>query len=174
MLATVVITLFGADRPGLVEATAARVAAHGGNWLESRLLHLGGHFAGIVRIEVDSTRVAELREALLHSDSLGLTVVVHDTRAEVPLSPKNPPATLEIVGHDRPGIIRAVSQALATHRVNVEELTTERTYAPMTGEPIFQARASLTFPPGLEPATVRSELEKIAGDLMVDIHFLPK
>ncbi len=56
MLSTLVITLFGADRPGLVEATAARVAAHGGNWLESRLLHLGGHFAGIVRVEVEASR----------------------------------------------------------------------------------------------------------------------
>lgn len=174
MLSTLIITLFGADRPGLVEATAARVAAHGGNWLESRLLHLGGHFAGIVRVEVEAARAAELRQALLTPDSFGLTIVVHEPEKPAPLPGTHAPATLEVVGHDRPGIIRALSHALAAHHVNVEELTTERTNAPMTGEPIFQARASLSFPPGLDPSTVRTELEKIASDLMVDIRLTPK
>ena len=174
MLSTLVITIFGADRPGLVETTAARVAAHGGNWLESRLLHLGGHFAGIVRVEVDATRVQELRQALQQPDTTGLTVVVHEAQESAPVPSENAPATLEVVGHDRPGIIRALSHTLAARRVNVEELATERISAPMTGEPIFQARASLTFPPGLDPATVLADLEKIAGDLMVDIRFSPK
>ncbi len=174
MLSTLVITLFGADRPGLVEATAARVAAHGGNWLESRLLHLGGHFAGIVRIEVDATRAAELRQALLQPEPLGLTVVVHEAETSPRAPGDTTPATLEVVGHDRPGIIRALSRALAAQHVNVEELTTERTNAPMTGEPIFQARASLSFPQGLDPSTLRVELEKIAGDLMVDLRLTPK
>ncbi len=174
MLSTLVITLFGADRPGLVEATAARVAAHGGNWLESRLLHLGGHFAGIVRVEVEASRAAELRQALLQPDPVGLTVVVHEAESSPRVATDKAPAILEVVGHDRPGIIRALSHALAARHVNVEELTTERTNAPMTGEPIFQARASLSFPPGLDPSTVRTDLEKIAGDLMVDIQFTQK
>ena len=37
-----VLTLIGPDRPGLVEAVAEVVAAHGGNWLESRMAHLAG------------------------------------------------------------------------------------------------------------------------------------
>ena len=69
------------------------------------------------------------------------------------------------------GIVRAISRALSARGVNVEELATERTSAPMSGEPIFQARATLTLPAGLEAATVRSDLEKIAADLMVDVRF---
>ncbi len=174
MLATLVITIFGEDRPGLVETMASRVAAHGGNWLESRLLHLGGHFAGIVRVEVDASRIKELRDVLQQPDGAGLTFVLHEAQTSLAAPSENAPATLEVVGHDRPGIVRALSHALAARRVNVEELATERISAPMTGEPIFQARASLTFPPGLDPATVRADLEKIAGDLMVDIRFSPK
>ena len=45
-----VLTLIGPDRPGLVEAVAEVVAAHGGNWLESRMARLAGKFAGILRI----------------------------------------------------------------------------------------------------------------------------
>jgi len=175
MLSTLVITLFGADRPGLVEATAARVASHGGNWLESRLLHLGGHFTGIVRIEVESSRAAELADALRSPGPSGLTIVVHEARADWAARPgTQAPATIEVVGHDRPGIVRAISHALAARNVNVEELSTERTSAPMSGEPIFQARATVTFPAGLDAATLRADLEKIAADLMVDVRFSAK
>ena len=41
-----VLTLLGSDRPGLVELVAGVIAAHGGNWLESRMSHLCGKFAG--------------------------------------------------------------------------------------------------------------------------------
>lgn len=170
MLSTLVITIFGPDRPGLVEATAERVAAHGGNWLESRLLHLSGHFTGIVRVEIPRENVATLTAALRQPDESGLTLVVHEaTPAGGETSQGGAPATLEVVGHDRPGIVRALSHALASRRVNVEELSTERVSAPMTGEPIFQARATITLPAGLETATLRGDLEKIASDLMVDL-----
>ena len=45
MIESLVMTIIGADRPGLVEMVAARVADHGGNWLESRMCHLGGELA---------------------------------------------------------------------------------------------------------------------------------
>lgn len=171
MLTTVVITVFGADRPGLVEAVSARVSAHGGNWLESRMLHLGGHFAGIVRIEVDEARHAELLRALSGLDRDGLSVVVHHSGAAPTSAVSGLRATIEVVGHDRPGIVREISRILAVRGVNVEELATERTSAPMTGEPIFKAEAAVLLPAEMEVATLRGELEKIAADLMVDLRF---
>jgi glycine cleavage system regulatory protein len=175
MLTTVVITIFGPDRPGLVEAVAGRVAAHGGNWLESRLLHLGGYFTGIVRVEVDETRLGELLVALRAQDGPELRIVVHDTRdADAAGAPATrSTAALEVIGHDRPGIVRAISRVLAERGVNVEELATERSSAPMSGEPMFQARATLALPSGCDTAQLRGELEKIATDLMVDVRLTP-
>ena len=43
---SLVLTLIGPDRPGLVERVSDVVASHGGNWLESRMAHLAGQFAG--------------------------------------------------------------------------------------------------------------------------------
>jgi glycine cleavage system regulatory protein len=174
MLTTVVLTIFGPDRPGLVEKVAAQVAAHGGNWLESRLLHLGGYFAGIVRVEVEEAKREELLTGLREADSADLRIEIQDATtggAAAGDVAAMVAAKLEIVGHDRPGIIRAISRALSARGVNVEELATERTSAPMSGEPIFQARATVTLPPGLEVATVRQDLERIAADLMVDVRF---
>ena len=55
-----VMTVIGPDRPGLVDTVAGLVAEHEGNWLESRMSRLGGHFAGILRVEVPASKDRDL------------------------------------------------------------------------------------------------------------------
>lgn len=172
MLTNLVMTLIGADQPGLVQLVASRVADHGGNWLESRMSHLGGQFAGIVRIEIPAEKADGLVRALQQLDAAGLRVVI---QAEPAAAPKaaGTPATLELVGQDRPGILRSISAVLAAHRVNVEELSSECVSTPMGGGTLFQARASVLVPEKANLAAVRTDLEKIAADLMVDLKLQP-
>lgn len=166
------MTIIGTDRPGLVELVAAQVARHGGNWLESRMSHLGGQFAGILRVEVPAGRAEELAAALRGLDAAGLRVILHaEAGAQVPAP--GTVATLELVGQDRPGILRAVSAVLTAHGVNVEELASERVSAPMGGGTLFQARVRMLVPAGSSLAAVRADLEKIAADLMVDLSVQP-
>jgi len=163
-----VMTVIGPDRPGLVESVAALVAEHGGNWLESRMSRLGGHFAGILRVEVPGEHEPPLVAALKKLDSRGLTVVVHpDQPKPIPASPRQ--SVLEIVGQDRPGIVREISRALASFGVNVEELHTECASAAMSGETLFRASARLSLPESCDTAQVRQQLERIAADLIVEI-----
>lgn len=169
MFATLVMTVIGADRPGLVQMVASRVADHGGNWLESRMCRLGGQFAGILRVEVPKERRDELVAALQTLEVDGLRVIIHAEGAAAPASPQGALVRVEIVGHDRPGILRSVSGVFASHGLNVEELASERVSAPMGGGTLFQARATLLVPPHVKVASVRTDLEKIAADLMVDV-----
>jgi glycine cleavage system regulatory protein len=163
-----VITLIGPDRPGLVEAVAQLVLSHAGNWLESRMAHLGGKFAGILRVEVPSEKVAALRTALAALDTHGLKVVAE--ASETPDGATgNRPMRLSLLGLDRPGIVRQISLLLARHGVNVEELSTDRSSAPMSGEMLFRAQARLDVPATTDPAAVRADLERLAGDLVVEI-----
>jgi len=76
---------------------------------------------------------------------------------------------LELVGHDRPGIVREITRALAAREVNVEELSSECVSAPMSGEILFKAVARLQLPAHCDFAAVRADLERIAADLMVDV-----
>lgn len=174
MLATLVMTVIGADRPGLVQMVAARVADHGGNWLESRMCRLGGQFAGILRVEVASERRDELVNALRTLEVDGLRVIIHAEGKALSATPVNGSlATVELVGNDRPGILRSVSGVFAAHGVNVEELASERVNAPMDGGVLFQARATVFVPANVKLAAVRTDLEKLAADLMVDLKLLP-
>jgi glycine cleavage system regulatory protein len=172
MFTSLVMTIIGADRPGLVQLVASRVADHGGNWLESRMCHLGGQFAGIARVEVPAERVPALREALKKLEAEGLRVSV-DSGEGAGAVACGTAATLELVGHDRPGILRNVTSVLAAHGVNVEELASECVSAPMGGGNLFQARVRVLVPDNVKVEAVRADLEKIAADLMVDLTLRP-
>jgi len=149
MARTLVLTVIGPDRPGLVEGLAELIAAHAGSWDESRMARLAGHFAGVVQIQLADDRAAGLIAALPGLGARGLSVSVVDS--EAPDRPLEAGATLwlEIVGQDRPGIVRDVSRALAALSVNVQDLRTTVENAPMSGERLFRARAELAPPPGL-------------------------
>ena len=166
------MTVIGADRPGLVQMMAARVADHGGNWLESRMCRLGGQFAGILRVEVSPERRDALVNALHTLEVDGLRVIIHAEGAtEAPSTGSL--VTIELVGNDRPGILRSISGVFASHGVNVEELTSERVSAPMDGGMLFTAKATVLVPAGVKLAALRTDLEKIASDLMVDLKLAP-
>jgi glycine cleavage system regulatory protein len=162
-----VVTLIGPDRPGIVEAVAEAIASHGGNWLESRLAHLAGKFAGVLRVEAPSERLADLKAALSRLESAGLRIVVEDSEAAA--HSRYHAMDVELLGLDRPGLVREASHLFATHRVNVEELTTDRYSAPMSGEPMFRARARIHVPPDVDVQELQRGIERLAGDLMVEI-----
>jgi glycine cleavage system regulatory protein len=168
MLTILVMTVIGADRPGLVQLVAACVADHGGNWLESRMGHLGGQFAGILRVEVPAARADALVRALRELAAKGLQVTVHPESGALPPMPGST-VTLELVGQDHPGILRQVSAVLAAHGVNVEELASECVSAPMGGGNLFQTRATVLVPPSVDMSALRADLERIAADVMVDL-----
>jgi glycine cleavage system regulatory protein len=167
-MSDLVLTLIGPDRPGIVEALAEPIAAHGGNWLESRMAHLAGQFAGILRVEVPDDRAAALVAALRRLEQ-------RDLRVTIESGPRSAPArgrrllVVDLVGLDRPGIVREISHVLAERGVNIEELVTDRSTAAMSGELLFRSRARVDVPERVDAAELRARLEKLATDLMVQV-----
>jgi len=157
-----VMTVIGKDRTGLVESLARLVAEHDGNWLESRMCRLGGEFAGILRVQVPAAKRAVLEQSLAKLADLKIVFQPDETAAG---AGQPSFATLEVVGPDRPGIVREVTRALAAQNVNVEELVTECVSAPMSGEPLFQARAKLLLPAGVTVGALKQSLERAAGEM---------
>src|SRR5258707_13727425 len=102
-----VMTVIGQDRPGLVESIAGLVAEPRGNWLQSRMSHLGGQFAGILRVEVPPEEEKELLADLDQLGALGLRVVVSPDQPN-PLPRPGRLNFLYIIGQDRPGIVRQI------------------------------------------------------------------
>ncbi|MCC6234553.1 MAG: glycine cleavage system protein R [Verrucomicrobiales bacterium] len=171
MHAAFVLTVIGRDRPGLVERLASLIAAHGGNWLESRMGRLGGEFAGILRFSLPADHEAELRHDLEALETSGLTVLVRRDTEAAPTPGRV--AIIELVGHDRPGIVQQIAAIVAARGANVEELESECVSAPMSGEPLFKATLRIALPSFLELPALRAELERVSADLLVDAVIRP-
>ncbi|RZT89982.1 glycine cleavage system regulatory protein [Azospira oryzae] len=161
-----VLTVIGDDRPGLVEQLSTAISAHQGNWLESSMSRLAGKFAGILKVSVPAEQAPALQQALAGLSLLKVTV---ESSPESQEAPKGRRLRLSLVGHDRIGIVREVSQVLARHGVNVEELATHTSSAPMSAEILFHAQVSLLAGPELDVRGLTGELERLSNDLMVDI-----
>ena len=167
MTTHLVLTIIGDDKPGLVERLSKVIADNSGNWLRSSMSQLAGKFAGILEVSVPDSSAEKLIADLNNlSDSLKLVVEKAGPFA-TPTSLRT--LTLNLVGNDRPGIIRDVSRALAGSAVNVEDLETECAPAPMSADILFHARAVLQVPGDADLDALRAELERIADDLMVDL-----
>ncbi len=170
MQISLVMTIIGPDRTGLVESVARVVADHGGNWLESRMCRLGGEFAGLLRIEIPAEKKSMLLASIQELQKDGLQIVIRADDAGA-VSASGRQTKLEIVGSDRPGIVREITTALARANVNVEEFSSEVSSAPMSGETLFKASARLQLPERCDLAALKKDLEKIAADLLVDVSF---
>lgn len=166
MDASLVMTIIGPDKPGLVEGIANVVSQHRGNWLESRMSRLGGQFAGILRVELPAEQERSFIDALEELEALSIVVHSDQSRQAERIEPL---WLLDIVGQDRPGIVREISRALACRGVNVEELESECQSAPMSGETMFTARAKIRIPQTCRVEELHRDLEKIGQDLIVEV-----
>ena len=166
-MATFILTLVGDDRPGLVSAISAPISAHSASWERSQMSRLAGKFAGIVLVSVADARLDALVADLAALNEQGLAVVIE--RTDEPALGEVQRLTLELLGADHPGIVAEISASLATRDVSIEELSTDVREAPMSGGTLFEARAVLIAPPDANTDALRSMLEGLAHELMVEI-----
>ncbi len=169
MTTSLVLTFVGDDRPGLVNAVSEKVADFGGTWLESRSVRLAGKFAGVVLVRIPDENFIALESALAKLAPSGLRVSVE--RGVVAEALKSARLVrLEIIGKERPGIVRDVTQALTRLGVNIEEFTSGLEGEPFTGVEMFRATARLSVPDGLELEELRRAIERLAAEIMVDLN----
>ena len=166
-MTSLVLTFVGDDRPGLVSAISEKVVEFGGTWLESRSVRLAGKFAGVVLVRVPDENLIPLESALAKLAPSGLRVSIERGAAEAEKPARL--VTLEIVGNERPGIVRDVTQALTRLGVNIEEFTSGLEGEPFTGVEMFRATARLSVPEGLKLDELRKALERLAAEIMVDL-----
>ncbi len=162
-----VITLIAADHPGLVERVAQCIAGHGGNWLDSRMARMAGQFAGILRIAVEPSAHDDLVRSLQDLERHGIRVQFAGG-GQASASPGRA-VELDLVGNDRPGIVREITRSLAEQGINLERLQTDVRPAPMSGEPLFHAQATLAVPASASLETLQARLESLADELMVEL-----
>lgn len=169
MRVSLVFTFISDDHPGVIEDISRTVADHGGNWLESEMCQLAGKFAGIIRVNAPEQNIHRLGNALQQHSAKGLKITLEQGANEQPEKTVAQLLTLSIIGLDRPGILHEVTFALAEHSINISQMSTELTHAPMAGEALFNANARIEVPESVNLQVLQEQLESVANALTVDI-----
>ena len=168
MTTSLVMTVIGSDHPGIVNVLSDVAQRFGANWVGSRMASLAGQFAGIVHLEVPEQNAESLASALRGLASSGLHVVIEMGDSSAALAGQRL-VRLELLGNDRPGILRDLSGRLARRGVSIEELHTEVVSAAMSAGQLFRVKALLAVPKALSNDDLKYELEASATEMMVDI-----
>ena len=169
MQTTFIITFIGDDRPGLVEALSEVISAHQGNWVESRLSQLAGKFAGLISVTLPSSAVQELETALKGLSAAGISVRVTESSDVQPEHDLDRIMTLTALGPDRPGIVREITAALSKRSINVIDMESYVSPAPMSAESLFHARIEVVVPEPDMLEELVDTLDLIADEMHMDI-----
>ncbi|MEH6636984.1 MAG: ACT domain-containing protein [Halioglobus sp.] len=163
-----IITFIGEDRPGLVEQLSSVIENNRGNWLESRLSQLGGKFTGLILVSLPDDSGTVLEADLKALSSSGLSVRVTAIVGSAVSAPGRD-ITLSVMGPDRLGIVREISRALADRQINVVEMDSHVSSAPMSAESIFTARIDAQIPDSTDMDDLSDTLDEIANTMTLEI-----
>jgi len=169
MLKNLILTLISDDKPGIVEIISRVIADHGGNWLDSQLAHLGGKFAGVIRVQIHTDQEQQLTAGLQKLNERAIKVFIDECPTAETLADRAKTLSFLATGPDRPGIVREISSALAHYRINVEKLDTRLSSMPYSGEPLFEAEGVMAIPSDLNRNELDERLDYIANELAMDI-----
>jgi glycine cleavage system transcriptional repressor len=117
------LTVVGADRPGIVARLTAALYRGGCNLGEASMVRLGGNFTVMLMVEgADAATLETLVRPV--TDELGLRLHI-DPIEGVLHRHAEPNVQVTVHGADRPGIVAQVTGALATIGFNILDLTSD-------------------------------------------------
>jgi glycine cleavage system transcriptional repressor len=173
------VAAIGRDRPGIVAAVTHNLLDHELNVEDSQMTILGGHFTTMMIVSGgDSVDVGALRADLgATARELNLEAVSVEEVADAARAVSVPTHIVTVYGVDHPGIVHAVSAALAQCEVNITDLNTRLVVDEKRvtrangdgGEDLYAMMLEVVLPEGLTVKGLESMLEATRRDQGVEI-----
>lgn len=164
------VSAIGRDRPGIVAAVARALFEQGCNVEDSSMTLLRGNFAIMLVLSAGSGTTASSLEGALREacDPFGLMLSVQHVD-DTP-SHAHPSHMLTVYGADKPGILLAVTMALAERDVNITDLNSRLVGG---ATPVYALMLELALPDGLGETDLAAALDALAADVGVDLSLRP-
>ena len=131
------VTAIGRDRPGIVAAISGALLELEGNIEDSQMSILRGHFAVMLLVAIPASVTAEDLQARMEAvrEELALERIAVSPVDNLDAQRPRPSHVITVYGADHPGIVQAVSAALADRGVNITGLETR--VAGAAGSPFY-------------------------------------
>jgi len=165
-----VITIIGPDRRGLVAKITKNIVSLNANIEKSHMTRLGGEFAVLMLLSITNGKRQTLLAGLNKMNGNQVKVFVKETDlGRVKVFEGFIPYEISVIGADHEGIVHNVAEHLAELHIQVDDMETQVTNAPVTGTPLFSMQAEVQAPPEITLPKLRDNLEELGDQLGVDI-----
>ena len=162
---SLIISAIGADRPGIVSELSNVITSHGANVEESRMIRLGSGFAIVMLVSVTPDWIESLEVALQSINEI--TIITKPTKTKK--TSEGIQCQINLSGADNEGIVKVLSKYLAGKSINILEMQTHISNAPITGTPLFNLKAITSTPLNVNISDIQSDLFQISQKLGVEI-----
>jgi len=165
----------GRDRPGIVADLSECVFQCGCNLEDASMTMLGSEFATLMLVSGTDAALSErLYEATKRLEwERHLTVFLRRVEPPPADDGKRSEYSLTAIGVDKAGIVAGVSRALADHDVLIADLRGEARPGAESGTPVYKLAIRMHVPDACDLSRLRTDLDKVAADLGVEIAIDP-
>jgi glycine cleavage system transcriptional repressor len=172
-MASYALSAIGRDRPGIVAEVTGTLLRHGVNIADSQMAILGGHFAMMLVLEgSEDTDADSLRADLERSGAkLELEAVSLSEIDAAQARIDEPSHVVTLYGADHPGIVHAVTSALAERGVNITDLDTH--LVGEEGEPVYLMILEVALPEDLSGEELGAFLRETAREQKLELSVRP-
>ncbi len=168
-----ILTAVGPDRAGIVGEVTSHLAQAGANILDSRMVNLRGQFALMILLEAEPDAAGAIaRDLPAKAQSMGLQLTT-TPQTDTPPRVEGLSYKLKTYSMDQPGIVARLTSLLRSFGVNIEELSAWQESAAFAGSALFLCEITLTVPPKVAIAGLRTELAKVCNELNCDVDLEP-
>jgi len=168
-----VVSVLGADRPGIANDLTTNAAEYNCNVVDSRMAVLGGEFAVIMMLEGSWSSIAKFESSIPALEQKhGLLTLLK--RTEMPKNKSNlMPYGVQVVALDTPGVIKEISTFFSSRSINIENLQTDTYKAPHTAAPMLVVNMTVNIPVSMHIADLRESFTIFCDDLNLDATMEP-
>jgi glycine cleavage system transcriptional repressor len=172
-MASYALSAIGRDRPGIVAEVTGTLLRYGVNIADSQMAILGGHFAMMLVLEASEATDLEALRAELERSCVKLELEAISLSAiDAALARIDEPSHLvTLYGADHPGIVNAVTSALAERGVNITDLDTH--LVGEESEPVYMMILEVALPEDLSGDELETFLREVAREQKLELSVRP-
>ena len=171
-----ILTALGQDQPGIVAAVTKILFECGANLEDSSMARLAGEFAMMVSFTAPAAMTeAKLRRACAPLARRGIGVHLTSLGAAGRRAVSfGRPHLISVYGADQPGIVYRVSSLLARLKINITDVSTQRTRPSRRGaKPLYLMVLDVELPARVNLRSVQEQLRSLGRELAVEISLRP-
>lgn len=157
-------TVVGKDKPNIVKSMAEVTRGLGGEWVKSKIIHLGSQFSAMMMVSIDQEKEAELKTSLEKKfpDLLFSYSATAEPSTEAPAA-----VTVVLDCKDRPGLTHDITKTLSELGLKAGNMEFHRLPVVPVGHTVFNAKMTIRFDGEASKEEFVETLESICDDARV-------